>query len=138
MSLDLPRDSKRFKYVRGLCGEDHLLFTMSCLGGSGAIAASGHILPNKFKEMHRLVKQGRIEEARELHYFLLPMIRALFIETNPSPIKGAYELLGICSKETRLPLVPASEKLMGTLKSEILRLGLKKAGATSIETPTLL
>lgn len=110
-----------------LCGEDHLLFTMSCLGGDGAIAASGHILPNKFKEMHYLIKQGKIEKAREIHYFLLPMIRALFMETNPSPIKGAYELLGICSKEVRLPLVPATKKLMDTLMSELIRLGLKPA-----------
>lgn len=120
--MDVIRGTKDFSV---LCGEDHLLFSMSCLGGSGAIAASGHILPNKFKEMHNLIKEGRIEEARELHYFLLPMIRALFVETNPSPIKGAYELLGICSKETRLPLVPASEKLMGILKSELSRVGLK-------------
>ncbi|MBI2421101.1 MAG: 4-hydroxy-tetrahydrodipicolinate synthase [Candidatus Levybacteria bacterium] len=122
--MDTIKGTKNFSV---LCGEDHLLFTMSCLGGNGAIAAAGHILPNKFKEMHNLVKAGKIEKARELHYFLLPMIRALFAETNPSPIKGAYELLGICSKETRLPLVPATEKLMGSLKSELKRLGLKRA-----------
>ncbi|MBI2032486.1 MAG: 4-hydroxy-tetrahydrodipicolinate synthase [Candidatus Levybacteria bacterium] len=122
--MDTIKGTKNFSV---LCGEDHLLFTMSCLGGNGAIAAAGHILPNKFKEMHNLVKAGKIEKARELHYFLLPMIRALFAETNPSPIKGAYELLGICSKETRLPLVPATEKLMGILKSELKRLGLKRA-----------
>lgn len=120
--MDTIKGTKDFSV---LCGEDHLLFNMSCLGGNGAIAAAGHILPNKFKEMHNLVRDGKIEKARQLHYLLLPMIRALFMETNPSPIKGAYELLGICSKETRLPLVPATEKLMGVLKSELKRLGLK-------------
>lgn len=120
--MDTMKDTKDFSV---LCGTDELLFIMSCLGGNGAIAAAGHILPNKFKEMHNLVKLGKIEEAREIHYFLLPMIRALFVESNPSPIKGAYELLGICSKETRLPLVPATDKLMGILKSELKRVGLK-------------
>ncbi len=119
--MDTINGTKEFSV---LCGEDHLLFSMSCLGGNGAIAAAGHVLPNKYKEIHELIKKGRIEEARKIHYMLLPMIRTLFAETNPSPVKGAYELLGICSRETRLPLVPATEKLMGTLKSELTRLGL--------------
>ncbi len=120
--MDTIKSTKNFSV---LCGEDHLLFPMSCLGGNGAIAASGHILPERFKKMHSLVQEGKIDEARELHYFLLPMIRALFMETNPSPIKGAYELLGICSKETRLPLVPATEPLMDVLMSELKRLELR-------------
>lgn len=120
--MDTINDTKDFSV---LCGEDHLLFTMSCLGGDGAITAAGHILPDKFKKMHNLIKQGKLEQARKIHFFLLPMIRALFMETNPSPIKGAYELLGLCSKETRLPLMPATPKLMDTLKSELIRLGLK-------------
>lgn len=120
--MDTINDTKDFSVM---CGTDELLFLMSCLGGNGAIAAAGHILPNKYKEMHSLIKQGEIEKARKIHYFLLPIIRALFIESNPSPIKGAYELMGICSKETRLPLVPATAKLMSILKSELKRVGLK-------------
>ena len=51
---------------------------------------------------------GDFERGRELHYELLPLFRALFVETNPIPVKTAASLLGLCSDEMRLPLIPMS------------------------------
>lgn len=81
------------------------------------------MLPDQFTAMHRLATAGRVEEARVIHYRLLPLIRLLFAESNPSPVKGAVELLNLCSRETRSPLVPATEALMGRLQAAMDQLG---------------
>src|SRR5918992_113007 len=57
------------------------------------------------------VLSGDVERGRELHYQLLPLMRALFVETNPIPVKAAASLLGLCSDEMRLPLVPMSGEI---------------------------
>ncbi|MGC1342704.1 MAG: dihydrodipicolinate synthase family protein, partial [Candidatus Binataceae bacterium] len=63
---------------------------------------------------------GDFARARELHYKMMPLIRTLFIETNPIPVKCALALIGKCANELRLPLVPmtasASEKLKAAMK----------------------
>lgn len=92
-----------------LTGEDHLLFSMSCLGGSGGVMASAHVLPGEFLALHRAVEDDRLKEARSLHYHLLPLVRAMFKEPNPAPVKAAMKLMGIIdSEELRLPLLTVS------------------------------
>ncbi len=92
-----------------LAGEDHLLFSICCLGGDGGIMASGHVLPGKFLELYRAVRDGDLEEARRLHFHLLPLVRVMFKEPNPAPAKAAMKLMGIIdSDELRLPLLSVS------------------------------
>ncbi|MBK5093028.1 MAG: 4-hydroxy-tetrahydrodipicolinate synthase [Actinobacteria bacterium] len=92
-----------------LSGEDHLLFSICCLGGHGGILASAHVLPADFLSLCRATCQGDIEEARRLHYRLLPLVRTMFKEPNPAPAKVAMKLLGIIeSDELRLPLMSVS------------------------------
>ena len=92
-----------------LSGEDHLLFSICCLGGHGGILASAHVLPADFLSLCRAACQCDIEEARRLHYRLLPLIRTMFKEPNPAPAKAAMKLLGIIeSDELRLPLLSVS------------------------------
>ncbi len=92
-----------------LSGEDHLLFCLCCLGGHGGIVASAHVLPDSFLGIYRNVKESNIEEARNLHYRLLPLVRVMFKEPNPAPAKAAMKLLGVIdSDELRLPLVSVS------------------------------
>jgi 4-hydroxy-tetrahydrodipicolinate synthase len=108
-----------------LSGEDHLIFPLCCLGGQGAIVASAHVATRDFVNLWRFVEEKRIEEARALHYKLLPLIRAFFSEANPSPIKAALAMLDIISSdEVRLPLVPATPTCRQAMKAELKKLGL--------------
>lgn len=110
-----------------LSGEDHLTFTVCCLGGQGAISAAAHILPKEWVKMCKLIEEGKIAQAREIHYKLLPITRALFFETNPSPVKTALKLMGVIeTDEVRLPLVPSTEKCTELLKTELKKLNLLK------------
>jgi 4-hydroxy-tetrahydrodipicolinate synthase len=97
------RNEKKF-YV--LCGEDALTFPMLSLGGHGGILAVAHILGKEYRKMIKSYLSGEIAEARDIHFKTLPVVQALFIETNPVPVKEAMEMMGLPSGKPRLPLVP--------------------------------
>lgn len=110
----------RTKNFAVLSGEDHLLFSICCLGGTGGIMASGHVLPGEFLALCEAVKAGDLAEARRLHYHLLPLVRVMFKEPNPAPAKAAMKLMGVIdSDELRLPLLSVSaacrEEISGVL-----------------------
>jgi len=110
-------------------GEDAVTFLVLCLGGHGCIAAVAHVLGKEFSRMCRLVWEGRIEEARELHFRVLPLVRALFCEPNPTAIKQALNWMGVKVGGVRSPLVEMTEKGKETLRRAMLELG--KASAES-------
>ncbi|CAM3948352.1 dihydrodipicolinate synthase family protein [Bordetella muralis] len=112
--------------INALCGEDIAFFDHCLLGGSGAISASAHIRPDIFVAVMALTKLGHHDEAAMLFASLKPMIRLLFQEPNPSPIKQVLSSLGVCANELRLPMTPVSEVLAK-------RLGLALARLPSIE-----
>ncbi|MET3133378.1 4-hydroxy-tetrahydrodipicolinate synthase [Oxalobacteraceae bacterium GrIS 1.11] len=91
-----------------LSGDDALLLATLCLGGHGAISAAAHLRPDLYVQLHELVKEGRIAAAQELFKSLLPMIRLLFAEPNPGPLKAALALQGVLRDELRLPMTPMS------------------------------
>jgi 4-hydroxy-tetrahydrodipicolinate synthase len=92
--------------VTVLSGEDALTFPLLCLGAQGAISVIGNIAPRQTRALIAAQRAGRLDEARRLHMELLPMIEALFLETNPMPVKEAMNRLGFGVGPTRLPLVP--------------------------------
>ncbi len=106
-----------------LSGDGNLTFPICCLGGVGGILADAHVLPGEWLRMVDLIAQARIEEAREIHYRLLPVSNALFLETNPAPAKAALEMMGICSSDVRLPLLPASDSCRAALREELSKVG---------------
>ena len=91
-----------------LCGDDALLFAALCGGGHGAISAGAHIRVDLYVRLYDLVRAQRLTEARELFDQLLPVIRLLFSEPNPAPLKAALSILGRMGDELRLPMTPAS------------------------------
>ncbi|HYD79233.1 MAG TPA: 4-hydroxy-tetrahydrodipicolinate synthase [Paucimonas sp.] len=103
-----------------LAGEDAQLLSTLCLGGSGGILASAHVRPDLFARVARLVGEERLTEAREIFYRLLPLIRLLFEEPNPGPLKAALAMMDGMSDELRAPMQAASaetrEKLARVLK----------------------
>lgn len=109
--IDLLRETP----LRVLCGEDHLIFAACALGAHGAVAAAAHVRPELFVAMVERLRAGRIDEARRLHNDLLPMVRALFAEPNPAPIKALLAAQGWVENELRLPMTRASEACRATL-----------------------
>lgn len=107
-----------------LSGDGNLTFPICCLGGIGGILADAHILPDEWLRMVKLIAAGDLAAAREIHYRLLPLGTALFLESNPAPVKACYEMLGLCSAYTRLPLLPATDSCRTVLKQELEKLGL--------------
>jgi len=110
-----------------LSGDDHLLLPICALGGTGGIAASAHFATGEWVRLYEAVESGRLMDARKLHYRLLPLVRAVFAESNPIPVKAGLEMLGIPAGNPRLPLVPASDKCREMLRSAFEKLGLLPA-----------
>lgn len=107
-----------------LSGDDALTLPVLSIGGTGVISVVANIAP---KETARLVEEfekGNISKAQQIHYKLLPLIKAMFIETNPIPVKTAMGLLGMCEPDLRLPMCAMSEENLGKLKKALKDYGL--------------
>ena len=92
-----------------LSGDDALTLPVLAIGGEGVISVVGNILPKETSQICALYFAGKIAEARELHYKILPVVKAMFMDTNPVPVKLAAELMGLCSSDVRLPLCEMDE-----------------------------
>ena len=103
-------------------GNDSQVLPTLALGGLGVISVISNLLPSETKEMTDAYFGGNSARAREIQFRLLPLIQAMFMETNPSPIKYAMSLRGLCSPELRLPLSEPRE----STKIEIERLMMGK------------
>ncbi|MDQ5986305.1 MAG: 4-hydroxy-tetrahydrodipicolinate synthase [Syntrophus sp. SKADARSKE-3] len=125
VTMDIIRatggSSKKF-YV--LCGEDALTFPMMALGGDGGILAVAHIIGKEYGEMIHRYLDGNIEAARAIHYRTLPLVRALFIETNPVPVKEALNMLGLPAGKVRLPMAPLRPESREALRRVMEQFGL--------------
>lgn len=106
-----------------LSGEDALTYSMMALGGHGGICAVGNVIGREYREMVHLMLTGRYQEAREIHYRTLPVVRALFIETNPVPVKEAMNMMGLPAGPVRLPLTPMKPSNREVLKKALKDLG---------------
>lgn len=100
-----------------LSGDDSLTLPMLALGAKGVISVLANILPGDVSSMIDAFNRGDIEGAKRLHHRLFPLVKALFLETNPIPIKRAMELMGLAAGQPRLPLV----RLSGGAEAELKR-----------------
>ncbi len=101
VSLDLAACGRDFNVYSGI---ETLCFPMLALGGAGHVSATGNVMPREVAQLYDLCEAGRWSEARDLHYYLLEINEALFVETNPVPVKTALALMGRISPEVRPPL----------------------------------
>ncbi len=99
-----------------LSGDDFMTLPILMLGGKGVISVAANVAPKLMKDMYEAFKSGNVEKARELHYKLMPLFDALFIDTNPIPVKKAMELMGLAAGKPRMPLVELSEEKTEKLK----------------------
>ena len=91
-------------------GDDEMTLPLLLLGGDGVVSVIGNAIPERFSRMVRAALEGRFEEARKIHFELLPAMRACFFETNPIPIKAVLASMGIMNGRLRLPLVDITEE----------------------------
>ena len=89
-------------------GNDDQAFHLVCSGGDGVISVLSNAMPSETVEMINATLEGDLQKARELHLRMLPMMKNLFAETNPIPVKYAVSRLGYCRNSLRLPLVQAT------------------------------
>lgn len=106
-----------------LSGNDDQAFHLVNSGGDGLISVLANVMPQETSDMIRLALAGEVEKARELHHRMFPLMKNLFLESNPIPVKYAVSRLGFCRNELRLPLVPASEKCMAVVDSSMKECG---------------
>lgn len=100
-------------------GDDNLTLPIMVLGGTGVVSVASNIAPRLMTAMVAAANDGDYAEARRLHYRLLPLFRAIFIQTNPIPIKYALALAGHIEEVYRLPLCPLDEADKARLRAVI-------------------
>ena len=110
-----------------LSGEDNLAVPIIALGGHGVVSVVSNEAPAMMSEMVRSALEGKMTEARELHYKLLGLMNVNFIETNPIPVKAALAMMGLIEEQYRLPLVPMAEANRKKLHLELMKLDLVAA-----------
>lgn len=106
-----------------LSGEDSLTVPMIAMGARGVITAAGNVIPKEMAQLTEAALAGRYDEARKVSYHVLPVIRALFLETNPIPVKAALSMMGRCRDELRLPLLPMTAGPRETMRKALVTAG---------------
>ncbi|MCX5697290.1 MAG: 4-hydroxy-tetrahydrodipicolinate synthase [Candidatus Omnitrophica bacterium] len=107
-----------------ISGDDSLTLPVLSIGGTGIISVVANIVPRDVADLVSEFEKGNITRAREIHYKLLPLIKAVFIETNPIPIKTAMGLLGMCEPTLRLPMCAMLPENLEKLKKALQDYGL--------------
>ncbi len=116
---------KQMAEIKRLCGEDFdlisgddaLTLPLLAIGGCGVISVVANIAPKDVSEMIRAHEKGDFKQARDYYYKLIPLVNAMFIETNPIPVKTSMGLMGMIEPTLRLPMCAMSEANVGKLKA---------------------
>ena len=107
-----------------LSGDDFTLLPLLSVGGHGVISVASNLVPRMYADLCASFAKGDLETAQKIHYTLLPLCRACFVETNPAPIKAAVSLLGKMDIELRLPMVTPQASTLEVMKVAMRGLGL--------------
>ncbi len=108
-----------------ISGEDSLTFPMMCMGAKGVISVAANVAPKKTAAMCKAVLDNNMELGRKLHYEIVDLCKAVFLETNPIPAKMAVYMMGLAEKEIRLPLTELSQENTNKLKQVMEKLNIK-------------
>ncbi len=100
-----------------ISGDDVITLPFLACGGDGVISVVANAFPKDFSEMVRQGLDGNFEKARKLHYKLLEWMHAIFVDGNPSGVKGLLSVMGVCSEFVRLPLLPVSRSVMNRFEA---------------------
>lgn len=107
-----------------ISGDDSLTLPILSIGGTGVISVVANIIPQDVADMAAAFEKGNITKARKLHYKMLPLVKAMFVETNPIPVKTAMGMMGMIEPSLRLPMCEMSEENKQKLKVALKDYGL--------------
>ncbi|HOE67980.1 MAG TPA: 4-hydroxy-tetrahydrodipicolinate synthase [Candidatus Hydrogenedentes bacterium] len=116
--------------IRSLCditvmsGDDSLTLPLMAIGATGVISVAANVVPAKMAKLCAEFDKGNLTEARKLHFELMPLFKALFIETNPMPVKAALARMGLIENVLRLPLTPMQPSKFAQLEAVLKKMGL--------------
>jgi 4-hydroxy-tetrahydrodipicolinate synthase len=132
-SADLGLDGKMIRAAGDslniMSGDDFTYLPQLSIGGKGAISLTSNVAPTEMADIYNHFVAGRVEQAREIHKKLLPLMFALFLESNPIPVKAAMAMLGLCPEEIRTPLVPLAEQHRPQLEKALADCGFSRSGS---------
>jgi len=111
---------------RVISGDDAMTLPLIALGGDGLISVASNEAPEMMSRMNDLALAGQWDEARALHYRILPLMEGNFIESSPGPVKAAMAMMGLLEENLRLPLVPVQEKTRIRMREILIEVGLLK------------
>lgn len=123
-SVDQVSQIRMLCDINILSGDDSLTVPMCAVGGSGVVSVSANIVPRKNAAMCAAALAGDFEEARRIHFELMPLFKGLFVETNPLPVKAALARMGMIENVLRLPLTPLTDRGMQSLEPLLKHAGL--------------
>ena len=111
--------------INVLSGDDSLTLPMMSVGAAGVVSVAANVVPADVSAMVNAWHAGKVEEARRLHYKMMPIFKALFIETNPIPVKTALKMLGLCNGALRMPLCELRPENEKKLRETLVKYGLE-------------
>ncbi len=114
-----------------LSGDDSLTLPMIAIGAAGVVSVAGNAMPREMRALCDLARAGRKDEAEILHRRLMPLFKALFLESNPGPIKHLLAAMGLIRNELRLPLVPVEPGTEAALREGARSAGLELPAAAA-------
>src|SRR5205814_1524646 len=115
-----------------LSGDDAVTLPLIAFGAEGIVSVASNESPDLMSRMTNLALEGKLSEARELHYRLLPLMEVNFIESSPGPVKAAMAMMGLLEENFRLPLVPITEKSRARVREVLNELGVLAETARAI------
>jgi 4-hydroxy-tetrahydrodipicolinate synthase len=127
---DAAGSAERVTAIRNLCditilsGDDPIAMAQVALGAEGVISVVSNIAPTEMSDLVSLTVAGELERARAIQDKLYPVIKAMFLESNPIPVKKALSMMGMISNELRLPLVSMTEELVPKLSAVLEKAGI--------------
>lgn len=126
-SYDIPFVMEKMSAIDGrmpvYSGNDDTTVPLMAVGAQGLISVASNVLPREVARMTEAFHDGEREAALSMQLRLMPLLRALFAEVNPIPVKAALAMLGLCENELRLPLVQAGDGVRAQLREALVGLG---------------
>jgi 4-hydroxy-tetrahydrodipicolinate synthase len=109
-----------------LSGDDFFTYPLMCLGGHGVISVVSNVAPGEVAAMVDAFNAGDMKKAKAMHFKMMPLVDAMFVETNPAPVKAAVAMMGKIQDEIRLPLVGISDASREKVRKALTNYGLIK------------
>jgi 4-hydroxy-tetrahydrodipicolinate synthase len=126
-SLDQTSQIRSLSHINIMSGDDSLTLPLMAVGASGVVSVTANVAPDKMAALCDEWDNGNVAAAQAIHYELMPLFKALFVQTNPLPVKAVLAHMGLIKNNLRLPLTPLPPDKFAQIKPVIEKLNLTAA-----------